>query len=80
MISYELGNEEIKGAAVDVFASEPPDETNPLLNLPKEFRDNIILTPHIGGITVQSWAELFSRSWINIQRFFDGEELENRQI
>ena len=79
-LAQAIQNEEIKGAAVDVFASEPPDKKNPLLNLPKEFRDNIILTPHIGGITVQSWAELFSRSWINIQRFFDGEELENQQI
>ena len=47
----------IKGAAIDVFTSEPPN--NPLLNLPDEFRDNIILTPHIGGITVQSWSGIF---------------------
>jgi len=79
-LAQAIQNGEIKGAAMDVFTSEPPDKKNPLLNLPKEFRDNIILTPHIGGITAQSWAELFSRSWINIQRFFDGEELENQQI
>ena len=79
-LAQAIQNGEIKGAAMDVFTSEPPDKKNPLLNLPKEFRENIILTPHIAGITAQSWAELFSRSWINIQRFFDGEELENQQI
>jgi phosphoglycerate dehydrogenase-like enzyme len=79
-LSQAIQDKKIKGAAIDVFTSEPPEKNNPLLNLPDEFRDNIILTPHIGGITVQSWSELFSRSWINIQRFFDGEELENRQI
>ena len=79
-LSQAIQDKKIKGAAIDVFTSEPPEKNNPLLSLPDEFRDNIILTPHIGGITVQSWSELFSRSWINIQRFFDGEELENRQI
>ena len=75
-LSQAIQDKKIKGAAIDVFTSEPPEKNNPLLNLPDEFRDNIILTPHIGGITAQSWSELFSRSWINIQKFFDGEELE----
>ncbi len=79
-LAQAIQNKKIKGAAVDVFNSEPPEKNNPLLNLPNECRENLILTPHIGGITVQSWAELFSRSWINIQRFFDGKKLEDQQI
>ena len=79
-LAQAIHDKKIKGAAVDVFSSEPPEKSNPLLNLPNESRANLILTPHIGGITVQSWAELFSRSWMNIQRFFDGEKLEDQQI
>ncbi len=38
----------IKGAAIDVFESEPPGE-NPLLDL-----DNIVLTPHLGASTEEA--------------------------
>ena len=79
-LAQAIHDKKIKGAAVDVFNSEPPEKSNPLLNLPNECRANLILTPHIGGITVQSWTELFSRSWVNIQRFFDGEKLQDQQI
>ncbi len=40
-----LKNEGIRGAALDVFSSEPPRES-PLLEL-----DNVILTPHMAGYT-----------------------------
>ncbi len=42
-----LTNGKVKGAAVDVFEKEPP-ENNPLLKL-----DNVILSPHIGASTVE---------------------------
>jgi D-3-phosphoglycerate dehydrogenase len=45
-----LDNEEIAGAALDVFTSEPPKkETNPLIG-----RENVILTPHLGASTVEA--------------------------
>ena len=46
-----LKNEEIRGAALDVFSSEPP-QGNPLLKL-----DNIISTPHMGGYTFDALVE-----------------------
>ena len=46
-----LKNEEIRGAALDVFSSEPPRES-PLLKL-----DNIISTPHMGGYTFDALVE-----------------------
>jgi len=39
----------ISGAAIDVFISEPVDESNPLLNAP-----NIVLTPHLGASTQEA--------------------------
>ncbi len=45
---YALKNDIIGGAALDVFESEPPQES-PLLEL-----DNLIATPHIGASTAEA--------------------------
>jgi len=44
-----LQNNKIAGAALDVFWDEPPAANNPLLNL-----DNITVTPHLAGTTVDA--------------------------
>ena len=43
-----LKEKKIAGAGLDVFAQEPPEKNNPLKEL-----DNVILTPHIGGLTLE---------------------------
>ena len=39
----------IAGAGIDVFSTEPPPPTNPLLSAP-----NVVLTPHLGASTVEA--------------------------
>jgi phosphoglycerate dehydrogenase-like enzyme len=60
------------GAAVDVYATEPPAADNPLLKLDGEAAHRLLLTPHIAGITRQSAAFLFRASWQNVERVLKG--------
>ncbi len=56
------------GAAVDVYSTEPPAADNPLLRLEGEAARRLLLTPHIAGVTRQSWTYLFRAAWENIER------------
>jgi phosphoglycerate dehydrogenase-like enzyme len=69
----------IAGAAVDVYSTEPPPMTNPLLALSGEAAARLLLTPHIAGVTRQAWAGLFRAAWENVVRVVvDGEAPLNR--
>jgi phosphoglycerate dehydrogenase-like enzyme len=56
------------GAAVDVYATEPPGPDNPLLRLDGETAQRLLLTPHIAGVTRQASAFLFVSAWENVER------------
>lgn len=56
------------GAAVDVYSTEPPTCDNPLLALDGEASRRLLLTPHIAGVTRQSWRLLFRTAWENVER------------
>jgi len=58
----------VGGAALDVYESEPPPGANPLLLLEGEAARRVLFTPHIAGITRQSWARLFRLAWENVER------------
>lgn len=67
-LAVAINSGKIAGAVIDVFSKEPPDEANPLLNLDKESSSRVLLTPHIAGVTQQSWANLFRAAWGNVER------------
>lgn len=67
-LAAALESGHLGGAAVDVYASEPPAADNPLLRLSDAAAGRTILTPHIAGITRQSWAFLFRSAWENVTR------------
>lgn len=56
------------GAALDVFWQEPPSPTDPILNLP-----NVLLTPHIAGVTDLSYSQIASSVSQNIRRIIAGK-------
>ncbi|MBN2667373.1 MAG: D-2-hydroxyacid dehydrogenase [Bacteroidales bacterium] len=57
----------IAGAGLDVLASEPPAEDNPLLRA-----KNCIITPHIAWATLESRRRLMDQAVRNIQAYISG--------
>ncbi len=52
-LAVALHNGHLKGAAVDVFPTEPKSHDEPFIS-PLVGLDNVILTPHIGGSTLEA--------------------------
>jgi phosphoglycerate dehydrogenase-like enzyme len=78
-LAAHLRSGHLSGAAIDVYASEPPGADNPLLALDGEVARRLLLTPHIVGVTRQSSAFLFRSSWQNVERvLLRGEAPLNR--
>ncbi len=76
-----LINGHLGGAAVDVYSSEPPTLENPLLAKESELGRRLLLTPHIAGVTRQSWALLFRSAWQNVEQLLvKGEPPANRVV
>ncbi|MBV9250582.1 MAG: 2-hydroxyacid dehydrogenase [Acetobacteraceae bacterium] len=64
-----LSSGTIAGAGLDVFDQEPPTPNNPLFNL-----DNVILTAHLAGPTVDNQYARFRNAFDNVQRVARGEK------
>jgi phosphoglycerate dehydrogenase-like enzyme len=67
-LAAALSAGKIAGAAVDVYSTEPPTPDNPLLKLEGDGARRVLFTPHIAGVTRQSWTHLFRSAWDNIER------------
>ena len=77
-LAAHLRSGHLGGAAVDVYATEPIAADNPLLALEGDAARKLLLTPHIAGVTRQSYALLFRSSWENVERALKGEPPHNR--
>ncbi len=64
-----LHNKAIAGAGLDVFADEP--------NIPQEMvkMDNVVLSPHIGGGTLETRSKMGQLVIDNLNAYFDGRPL-----
>lgn len=60
----------IRAAGLDVLSLEPPENSNPLLQLKLP---NLIITPHIAWAAIESRQRLFDQLVDNIQGFIDGK-------
>jgi D-3-phosphoglycerate dehydrogenase len=56
-VAEGLRSKHLSGMAADVFPKEPASEKEPFINELQEF-DNVILTPHIGGNTLEAQANI----------------------
>lgn len=70
-----LEADELRGAALDVFETEPLLEGSPLWEL-----ENVLVTPHMAGSTPHYWARCADIFAENYRRFVDDEPLRNRII
>ncbi|MGZ5095034.1 MAG: 2-hydroxyacid dehydrogenase [Burkholderiales bacterium] len=77
-LAARLKTGKLGGAAVDVYSVEPPPPDNPLFTLEGEARRRLVLTPHIAGVTRQSFAHLFREAWANVERVLSEEAPLNR--
>jgi D-3-phosphoglycerate dehydrogenase len=67
-IAQALASGVIQGAALDVFADQPLDPASPLFALP-----NVILTPHLSGITEESMFRMGQGVVVEVRRLLNGD-------
>ena len=57
-------------AGLDVYAIEPLPENHKLRFLP-----NVLLTPHIGYVTIDNYAKWYNQMAEDLQAFLDGQPI-----
>jgi glyoxylate reductase len=68
-LAEAVRSKRLAAAAVDVYVSEPPPANHPYFGV-----ENIILTPHLAGSTLESGMRIMSMSQDNLIRVMKGEK------
>lgn len=55
-------------AGLDTFTEEPPGEDHPLYA-----RDDVLLTPHVGGVTEEALTRMSRRAAANVRTVYEGD-------
>ncbi len=63
----------VGGAGLDTLSPEPVQADNPILQLPADVRNKVILSPHIAGITAGSFYRYYEIAWGNLRKVSAGE-------
>ena len=71
-LARALAERRIAGAAIDVFAEEPPPEGHPFYGL-----DNVIVSPHVSGFLASYDEECATLFADNLRRYLAGAPLLN---
>jgi phosphoglycerate dehydrogenase-like enzyme len=72
-LARALADKRIAGAAVDVFAQEPPPAGHPLYGV----GDGVILSPHVSGFVASYDEDCCTLFAENLRRYLDGAPLLN---
>lgn len=65
-----LSSGHLAGAGLDVFENEPLPSNSPLWHMP-----NVVITPHVGGLSERTRQRVFERFLENLRRFLANEPL-----
>jgi phosphoglycerate dehydrogenase-like enzyme len=67
-----LASGRLRGAALDVFATEPLPSESPLWRHPR-----VLITPHVSAVTARFWDREMALILENLRRYLGGEPLAN---
>jgi phosphoglycerate dehydrogenase-like enzyme len=70
-----LTNHKIAGAALDVYDEEPLPDEHPLRKL-----DNVVLTPHLGYVTVENYRLAYGDAVEDIRAFLAGHPIRTISV
>jgi len=63
-----LETDALGGAGLDTFEAEPPRADHPLFA-----REDVLLTPHVGGVTDEALARMSERAAGNVRTVYEGD-------